>query len=88
MATKKKETAPKKVKAQKAYIGPDVRGSVHLTQYQVFRGDLPEEVGTFFEERKDLKRFHIPVEELASAMAALNNPDSFLARKFAEAKGA
>ena len=88
MAAKKKEKSEKKPESQVTYIGPDIRSPVHLSQYQVFRGALPKEVDAFFKERKDLKRFLIPVEELASAMAELNNPDSFLARKFAEAKGA
>lgn len=90
MAAKKTTATAVKDKkpAQMAYVGPEVRQPVHITRYQVFRNGLPKEVGAFFEERAELKRFLVPVEALASAMADLNNPESLLARKYAEAKGA
>ena len=88
MAAKKITTTDKKEPAQVAYVGPEVRQPVHITQYQVFRNGLPKEVEAFFKERTELKRFLVPVDGLASAMSDLNNPESLLARKYAEAKGA
>jgi hypothetical protein len=90
MAAKKEtSTVAKDEKpAQVAYVGPEVRQPVHITRYQVFRNGLPKEVAAFFEEHAELKRFLVPVEGLASAMSDLNNPESLLARKYAEAKGA
>lgn len=90
MATAKKKastTTKEKEPAQVAYIGPEVRQPVHITRYQVFRNGLPKEVAAFFKERTDLKRFLVPVEGLASALSELNNPESLLARKYADAKG-
>lgn len=88
MASKKATAKPeKKEPAQQAYVGPEIRKPVHVTRYQVFRNGLPSEVAAYFEERADLKRFLVPVENLAVAMGELNNPESLLARKYAEAKG-
>jgi len=87
-----KKTTSTAVKAKKveqvAYVGLEVRQPVHISRYQVFRNGLPKEVAAYFKERTELKRFLVPVEALASAMADLNNPESLLARKYAEAKGA
>jgi len=91
MAATKKITSTvvkEKKPAQVAYVGPEVRQPVHITRYQVFRNGLPKEVAAYFKKRTELNRFLVPVENLAMAMADLNNPGSLLARKYAEAKGA
>ena len=87
MAAKKTTTTDKKEPTQVAYVGPEVRQPVHVTQYQVFRNGLPKEVEAFLKGRAELKCFLVPVEKLATAMADLRNLDSDLARKYADVKG-
>lgn len=85
--TKAVEKESPEASGQVAYIGPEIRQPVHITRYQVFRNGLPKEVAAFFEEQAELRRFLVPVGNLASSMAELDNPESLLARRYAEAKG-
>jgi hypothetical protein len=86
MAQANKSKTPAKAGKTKGislvYIGPNMGRDLLMTQFSTFKNGLPLPVKERFDSDKEFKTLFVPVADLGSARAKLNDPGSRLARAF------
>lgn len=68
------------------YVGPNFGGPVLMTQFTVYRGELPRPVQKLIDKDPVFGTLFIPVDDLPKARAALKRPESGLSTAFARAR--
>ncbi len=78
----KSKKAPQAKPETVIYVGPNMGGSVPMSQFTVFKNGLPVYVAEKAEVDPDFKRLFVPVADLNAARLELKNPASIKARAF------
>ncbi|WP_425057620.1 hypothetical protein SCACP_21370 [Sporomusa carbonis] len=68
--SKTKEAAPAAKPERLIYCGPNIPGGI-LQRYTVFKGGLPEHLGSLFEKCPAVKTLFVPVTDLARSEQAI-----------------